>query len=928
MPYLHALGITDIYASPLFKARQESEHGYDVTDPTQLNPALGGADMFAGLARALRRHDMGLLLDIVPNHMAACTENPWWLDVLQFGPDSPFASFFDINWQSGQPGPAGKVLLPVLNSYYGEALEKGDLSLIWTGDGFRLSYNDKQFPLHPGTYSEILQHREKEPAANLGPDHPGRIQLVQLLNLLKHLPPRTDSGFAAVFRETRDKLRELYNNYPEIKAFIDENLRIFNGVPGDPRSFNKLDRLLDRQAYRIAFWRVANREINYRRFFNITDMVSLRMEDENVFAATHALVLELARAGQVTGLRIDHVDGLHDPLNYLRRLQEQLNGAGDNPGFYVVVEKILSGDEELPEDWPVYGTTGYDFLRTLNELFVNSAGIALLDRVYARLRGSEPDFSKVEYARKRRVMTELFGGEMHSLARQLVELAKRDRHGRDITPNQLAQALVEVTACFPVYRTYTRDYKVSDRDRTYIEQAVSEAIKRHRAIKPAAGFLRRVLLLEFGDWLPENRRRDWLDFVMRWQQFTGPIMAKGLEDTAMYVYNRLISLNEVGGEPHSTGITVDEFHRRNRARQERWPHTMNTTSTHDTKRSEDVRARINLLSEIPAVWVDHLEKWRRWNRNKKQVVDDQPVPDDNVELLIYQTLVGAWPLAEDEESSFKERLKEFLIKASREAKVYTRWLEPDTGYEEALVNFAMSILEPGQNNEFLQDFKRFREIIAYYGAISSLAQVLLKITSPGVPDIYQGMESWNFSLVDPDNRRPVDFQNLAAQLGELQRREAGDLPGLVVDLLKSWKDGRLKQFLTYKALHFRREHRRLFASGEYLPVRAGGLHYEHVCAFARRHGHTWALAAVPRMPARLHLQSHWPEMDDTLLNELPKERLLLPVELWGNNDLALPDEAPRAWRNVLTGETVDAPDAKLPLVDVFNNFPVALLAGE
>ncbi|WP_449241604.1 malto-oligosyltrehalose synthase [Desulfoscipio gibsoniae] len=971
VPYLHALGVTDLYASPLLKAKENSPHGYDVADPTQLNPELGGANSFNDLVDALRRFGMGLLLDIVPNHMAAGSDNPWWQDVLQYGPDSPYSAYFDIDWQPDRPGLINKVLLPILDSFYSEVLEKGELAVGIAEDGFGVHYRERRLPLSPQSYFTILNHEAGEPASginptaytpaagernritepdtqaadalipSMGPKHPAGKQWPELLAALRSLSQRGEQSFTSAFKQIKEKLWQLYNNEPAVRSYIDDKLRILNGQRGDPASFNLLDRLLSKQFYRLAFWQIANREINYRRFFNVSDLISLRAEDERVFAATHALILQLAKAGQVTGLRIDHIDGLRNPLAYLQRLQRHLTGTADRPGFYIVAEKILSGKEELPGDWPVFGTTGYDFLKYLNQLFVNSHGIKILDDIYNRLHGAEAKFTKIVYARKRRVMTELFGSEVRSLTRHLGRLAEHDRYGRDITLHRLEQALIEVTACFPVYRTYTRDYTVHPRDKAYIEQAVTTAMRLHRAVGPACVFLRRVLLLDFQSHPPEEQHPAWLEFVMRWQQFSGPIMAKGLEDTAMYIYNRLVSQNEVGGEPHTSGITVDQFHRFNRNRRMHRPHTMNTTSTHDTKRSEDVRARINILSEIPAIWAEHLERWRRWNRDRKPALNGQLLPDANMELLIYQTLVGAWPLQEQYIAGFKKRIQDYIVKSAREAKIYTRWLEPDTEYEKALLDFVTAILEPTAENRFLSDFLRLQNVVACYGAMAGLAQVLLKITCPGVPDIYQGMEVWNFSLVDPDNRRPVNYQEQTEMLIELQQREAFDLPGLTRELLNTWPDGRVKLFVTYRALHFRRNSRQVFAAGEYIPVTAvADPQFEHLCAFARRYKDTWVLVAVPRLPAGFHLKNDRSKTRDSLLSGLSKATLLPDKELWEDRALALPEQAPRKWRNIFTGEILltgrETPSTTdnqpsmgqaLPLADVFQNFPVALLEG-
>ncbi|KJS11580.1 MAG: malto-oligosyltrehalose synthase [Desulfotomaculum sp. BICA1-6] len=924
VPYLYQLGVTDIYASPLLQAKQGSGHGYDLADPTRVNRELGGDEAFFKLAETLRQQDMGLVLDIVPNHMAASVENPWWADVLQHGPDSPYAGYFDIDWQTSRSGMAGKVLLPVLGSPYGQALENGELTLLLTKNGFGVQYYGDIMPVRPGSYRLIL---------GPGPIPP---QLGELMTDLDKLPPRGDTGYTAAWRKITDLLWQLYRTDSKTKSFVDHALLTINGIKGQPDSFAHLEKLLAEQHYRLAFWRTANREINYRRFFSISELVSMRVEDEHVFAATHGLIFHLARAGLVTGLRIDHIDGLHDPNSYLCRLQERLTGAGERPGFYVVVEKILGMSnnergpsvEELPAEWPVHGTSGYDFLNQVNGLFVHDAGLAELSIIYRRHGGPAASFAETIYSLKKRAMASLFGGEMRTLAEKLGRLAEQDRHGVDLTLNQLEDAVVEVIACFPVYRTYTNSLTVTARDRVYIEQALALALQRNPGVARAVSFLRRVLLLDDGINQPRKQQQAWLQFVMRWQQFTGPVTAKGVEDAAMYVHNRLLSINEVGSEPDNAVVSVAEFHRRNYNRLERHPHTMNATATHDTKRGEDVRMRINVLSEIPALWAERLALWRRWNDRHKPLHRGHPVPGGNMEQFIYQTLVGAWPLSEGEVPEFKERLADYLVKAAREAGMHTSWLQPDENYEKALVQFAMSILEPGESNLFLRDFTPFQAYISYYGAINSLAQVLLKVTCPGVPDFYRGTELWDFSLVDPDNRRPVDFDARAAILDELREREADGrvaLTALARELLESWRDGRVKLFLAYRALQFRRNRADLFTHGEYVPVEASGPGAGHVCAFARRSGTSWALVAVPRMTALLG--TGYREPDTNPLSLHPGETM------WGNTFLLLPGDAPGLWRNLLTQETMTAgtgPEPKvrvLPLNDLWRCFPVALLAG-
>lgn len=862
VPFLHDLGISDLYASPIFAARSGSAHGYDVVDPTRLNPELGAEDEFERLCAALQERGMGLLLDIVPNHMAASEENRWWRDVLRNGRASPYASFFDIDWEPARAELRGKVLLPILGEPYRGALESGAFRVERNEEEFCLRYHHRSLPLSPASVERL----------------------------------RAECA--------------------ETGVSMDEVLRELNGELGVPESFSRLDRLLSEQHYRLAFWRVAGEEINYRRFFDISDLVSLRMEDPDTFEKTHVLVFRLADAGRVTGLRIDHIDGLHDPEGYLTALQSRLTGSEREPHFFILTEKILGEDEELPASWPVAGTTGYDYLNILTRLFVDERGAAELERLYTAFTGTETPFGTVVYQQKKRVMRELFAGEVRTLAERLGFLAAADRHGRDLTRAELERALVEVTACLPVYRTYIRDFTVRDADMAYIKRATTEAVHRSPECTPAVDFLKRVLLLEVGPSLPDEQQRERLRFVMRWQQFTGPIMAKGFEDTALYIYHRLVSLNEVGGKPDSTGLTVSAFHRLNKVRRERRPHGMNAGSTHDSKRSEDVRARINVLSEIPAAWAARVHRWREWNASQKRVLNGRPVPDANTELLIYQTLVGAWPLREADIPAFGERLRAYLEKAEREAKIHTSWLHPDPAYEEAVGAFVSAILEPGGDNRFLSDFLRFQQYIALDGAVNSLAQVLLKVTAPGFPDFYQGSEVWNLTLVDPDNRRPVDFAAHARLLAALRDQEKGGTLPLVREILAGWPDGRVKLYLTYKALHFRREHQSMFAQGEYLPVETAGRAREHVCAFMRRLDAKCSLTVVPRLTARLRHTG----------DDLPENRFPLGEEVWGDTALVLPEAVPSRWRNVLTGELLSG--RKLRLADVLRYFPVGFLTGE
>ena len=768
--------------------------------------------------------------------------------------------------------------------------------MVFDEGGFFIQCFDAKLPVAPKTYLLILQHRLGELQHKLGSDHPAIRELGGIFAAVTNLPERVAlsiemAGERRMQREgLKERLWKLYQDSPEVQNFVDENVRIFNGRRKRPASFMLLDRLLADQAYLLSYWLSANDEINYRRFFTINNLVGVRVEDPFVFEATHAVVLRLIERGLVTGLRIDHVDGLRDPHAYLRRLQERVGGSTGNdshPPFYVIVEKILARGELLPREWPICGATGYASLNALNGLFLDAEGCKKLRQIYESFIGATVRYEDLVYEKKKEVMESLLGVEMRSLGHYLVVLAEQDRYARDLPRRDLASALVEVTACLPVYRTYIRSFSLSPDEFRYFEKAVETARERNpRLGSQCFDFVRDVLMLqERGHVTPEQREAR-LAFIMRWQQFTGPIMAKGLEDSALYVYHPLISLNEVGGAPDSTGVPVAEFHEFCRNRQKHG-HTLNATATHDTKRAEDVRARINVLSEAPAKWDKTLQRWARWVSPKKGLIDGQKVPDPNEEFLMYQTLLGAWPLEQDNVPGFRKRLESYMVKAVREARVHTNWARPNVRYEEALIHFIKSTTKPTEDNVFMSDFLHLYREIAYYGALNSLAQQLLKITIPGVPDFYQGSELWDFRLVDPDNRGPVDFKKRGRLLAELQQQEEqrGRL-GLIQDLLDHWQDGRIKLFVTSTALNFRRDHGEMFLEGAYQPMQATGAKKENVFAFVRHIGDAWAVTAVPRLVTKLAPAGQPPTGES----------------VWGTSALHLPKEAPTDWVNVLTGK--------------------------
>ncbi len=926
VPTLHELGITDLYASPILQARRGSLHGYDVTDPTRLNSEIGNEEDLETLVHELQRCRMGLLLDIVPNHMAASIENPWWADVLENGPASSYAGYFDIDWHPPVKTLENKVLLPLLVRRFAEVLENQELTLFFEEHGFFIRYGATQLPIAPKSYIRIIGYRLDQLKQGIGADSLAFGELQGILAALEELPPRVAlpseaAGDRRLGEEAiKDRLWQLYNTSPEIHSFIDNNLRTFNGKKRNAGSFTHLDELLGEQAYVLAFWQTANEEINYRRFFTISDLVGVRVEDPLVFNATHTAILRLVERGAVTGLRIDHIDGLRDPTGYLRRLQERLapeHAKTQRPAFYVIVEKILGRDELLPESWPSFGTTGYDFLNALNRLFVDACGHRALIGHYGRMIRNALSYNDLVYEKKKQVMETYLAVEMRALGHHLSMLAEQDRYARDLPAADLARGLIEVTAFLPIYRTYIRNFDVTPLERRYIEQAVEASRRRNPQINPGCfDFLRDVLALKNRTHLSSSQKEAHLSFVMRWQQFSGPIMAKGFEDTVLYIYNPLTSLNEVGGDPAFAGSSVAGFHEFCRLRKVHWPHALNATTTHDTKRSEDVRARINVLSEMPSEWKRRLELWMRFNKAKKTAVNGQWVPDPSEEILVYQTMLGAWPFQETEVPEFKGRLKAYLIKAAREAKVHTTWSHPDVKHERALLQFVESVLEGSQSNRFLADFLQLQEKISFYGAVNALGQVAAKITAPGVPDFYQGSELWDLRLVDPDIRTPVDFEKRVRLFQSLRWEEGQDQEAFTRGLLESWRDGRIKLYLISRMLNFRRTHRRLFEKGDYIPLTVIGKHSENVCAFFRHQAKEWALTAIPRLVSRL----------------TPTGTQPVGHSVWGATALLLDASLPRlphSWKNILTGEilttTTVRRQAVLPVASVLAQFPVALL---
>jgi (1->4)-alpha-D-glucan 1-alpha-D-glucosylmutase len=919
--YLAKLGITDIYASPILTSRKGSTHGYDVTDPTQIDPDIGTANEFEQLQNKLIEHGMRLILDIVPNHMAARSENRWWTDVLENGSESVFASYFDIDWHPPSRNLEGKVLLPVLGRTFGETLDRGELRLFFQNGKFFVQYFDLIFPLMPRSYRRLLKHRIDELRSILSEDSPAFQEYSGIIAALSSLTESSKTNGVAEKRvrldAVRERLQRLVAENSGVAVFIDENITDFNGTPGDAASLSALEHLLGEQHFRLAYWQDPNEGINYRRFFAISDLVGIRVEDPLVFDATHDQIFHLCAKGAIRGLRIDHIDGLRDPLGYLNRLRERFvtSQPPESGPPYVLVEKILSNNESLPEDWPVSGTTGYEYLNAANGLFVCQSGARKLEKIYFEFISKEMSFAEVIYEKKKLVMNSLLRVEMRSLGRQLAELAAHDRYARDLLRSELMDALVEVTACFPVYRTYIRNLEAPDSAKQFIERAIDRASARQpRISRECFDFLRDVLTLSNPPHILPDQREERLAFVMRWQQFTGPIQAKGIEDTALFVYYPLLSLNEVGGNPEPSKVCpCEEFFDFIRERQRRWPDSLNATSTHDTKLSEDVRARLNVLSEIPDEWAKEIAKWSKENEPHKRTVEGRKVPDANEEYLVYQSLVGVWPAEQSELSSISERLRAYAIKAIREAMVHTRWTKPNTAHEQAVCGFIQRILSPQHNSAFLSAAATFLQKVAYAGMIHGLGQALLKIACPGVPDFYQGSEFWIRDLVDPDNRRAVDFQTRSQALQAFEDSAHFETASIAKDLLKYWSDGRLKLYTIWKALGCRRQHPMLFRDGELIPLEVSGQGSARIVSFLRRQGQEHAVIAIPRWVA----------------NHSNNEDAAVPGGSWRGTNLKLPRAAPNSWRNIFTAKISDTRTAWvnsfIPLDELFNDFPVALL---
>jgi (1->4)-alpha-D-glucan 1-alpha-D-glucosylmutase len=902
VPYLRALGMSHCYCSPILMSTPGSTHGYDVNDYHRIDSELGGRPGFEAFAQEVRKHEMGILLDFVPNHMGIQgSQNRWWQDVLECGPSSPHADFFDIDWrdhyQSGRP----RVLVPILADHYGIMLERGKFAITYHDGAFRVTYEDLRFPLCLGTYVDLLA------GAAAAPDCPEKARF-ELHALSEAFGAAIAAHEGKVFeraprQELKRRLAQLLADDADARRAVEAHLASVNGRSGDPRTLDQLDDILGGQHYRLAHWKTGAHEVNYRRFFAIDTLIGLRMENPKVFEETHRLLGELIRANLVSGLRIDHIDGLRNPLEYLERLQTLAmpEGVTTSQPFYVVVEKILADHEQLDSAWPTHGTTGYEFIPQLAGLFVDPAAERPLTALYESFSGERQSFADLVYAEKRQVLEEMFANALTQLAHELANLLSGDRRCRDFTRYELTVAIREIMACLGVYRIYRRlNAECRPEDAREIERAFAEARRRNpRRDAPPFEFVRDLLV---GRYPPPSATMEFRKGLWRWvltfQQYTGAVMAKAVEDTAFYVYNRFIALNEVGGNPAIFGRSVAEFHAANVRRSQSCPHTLLATSTHDTKLGEDVRARLYVLSEIPDEWAEWVGEWSRLNRPHKTTVDGATAPDANEEYRFYQTLLGCWPadLGFVPDDAFRARLREHQRKALNEAKRNTHWVHPNEKWLEASDRFVDALLTPESGREFLERFIPAARRLAQLGVVNSLAQLVLKATSPGVPDFYQGNETWNLRLVDPDNRHLIDW---SGQEPFAKRARTTSWS----ELLANWHDGAVKCRLTETLLRFRQKHRLVFQRGDYEPLAATGAFAERIVAFRRTHERESVVVVVPRLTAALG----FPPLG----------------EVWKDTALKVPANS-GPLRDVLLDREVAPAAGGLSVSDVFRELPVAV----
>ncbi len=943
IPYLKKLGISHIYASPLLRARTGSSHGYDIVDYNSINQEAGTMEEFNSFVDSLHYHGMGLILDIVPNHMGIGKENKWWMDVLENGPSSEFAHYFDIDWKPIKKELYGKVLIPVLGDYYGNVVTNGQLIFKFNENTGKLfvTYYDQEFPLNPSSYPIILEHRIEVLETRLGSLNRDFLEYLSIITIFKNLPKHTSTEYEKITERSREKeiasqrLSELCKCNRIIKGYIEENLIDFKCSKDNPISIQKVHNLLEQQAFRLAFWRVSLDEINYRRFFDINELAAICVEKPDVFSNTHSFIINLIKDKKIDGLRLDHSDGLLEPACFYKELQGEIANklevdfdsneenllCSEKLPFYIIAEKILAPFEKLHSNWAIHGTVGYEFLNAVNGLFINSKNKDRFSDIYHKFIKKEIDFEETVIECKKLIMNTSLTGELNVLANYLSNISEQYLYYRDYTLDSLRNALIDVMSCFPVYRTYiSREDEEITKSRDYIKWAVGLAKSRSLITDTSIfDYIEKILLLEIEPDLESERYQKILDFTLKFQQYTGPLMAKGFEDTCFYRYNRLIALNEVGGHPNKFGLLVDEFHQHNLNKMETTPNCMLNTSTHDTKRSEDVRTRICAISEFPDEWQKAVKKWHSFNKSKKS--NNSVEIDKNDEYLIYQTLVGIWPTEKpynEIKENLRERLENYIIKASKEAKIYTSWLNINPEYEQIICRFIKRILNYPDKHPFWESFLNFQKKIAVIGYLNSVSQCVLKISSPGIPDFYQGNEIFKFSLVDPDNRRPVDYHLIKSVFEKIQPllnfNPETDSKNIFEDILLPFESGALKLFYTSSALNFRHEKSNLFRLGKYIPLKIEGEKAENIVAFARLHYNQAIITVVPRL---IH-------------NLISKEKpLQIKKELLKGTKIILPEELINfKWMNIYTKERKFENNNEILVSEILDILPAAILHGE
>jgi len=906
--YLADLGISHIYASPIFEARKGSAHGYDIVDPNRLNPELESGCNFQTLHRKLVKNNIRWLQDIVPNHMAFDSANRMLMDVLENGAFSNYYHFFDIDWHPLQRAAMReRVTAPFLGRPLEQCMAEGELKLSFDAMGFAVNYYHLKLPVRIESYSKLLDPIRTKLRQKLGDGHMDYANFARVVKHIENLSLSKSTDRHRIQRIKR-RLEDLWHNNAVIRQCIEEELETCHQDLKKGKGLENFGGLLSRQVFALCCWKVAADEINYRRFFDINELICLCQENPNVFDTTHELLKTLVRDGYINGVRIDHVDGLADPAGYLQRLRDHL---GD---IYIIVEKILESEEPLPVSWPIQGSTGYDFTHRLNGLFCAAENQDAFNRIYQAFSGRTESFEHIVYRCKRQILKNHLGGDLNNLAERIKKVADQTPWGCDMTCRRIKQSLTELLAGFPVYRTYI-DHKGPDvTDRTFIQRAEEFALQHRAELAPELTFIKGLLLEKTSKALCKESpdpANDIEKIIIKFQQLTAPLTAKGFEDTALYVYNRLISLNEVGGDPCRFGSSANSFHEFIQTRAFDWPHTMNSTATHDSKRGEDVRARINVLSELPGEWENHLNRWQALNRKKKSRINGRIIPDLNEEYLLYQTLVGTFPFEDAPGDVFIKRISHYLVKALREAKIHSSWTDINEEYETALVSFVQKILHPVRGIPFMNSFLPFFKKIASYGIWNTLSQTLIKITAPGVPDFYQGTELFDFHLVDPDNRRPVDFDIRKRYLSEISAAVSSDPLHMIREVMANRRDGRIKLFLIARALGTRSRHAALFQRGTYVPLAASGKYKDHVVAFARTHESRCGITVVPRFLTGMITETQSP----------------IGRRVWEDTEIIFPESRASRWKNMFTQEILRA-ESSLKLADMLQHFPCALLIQE